>query len=139
MGVLVGPRSVRGALRNRVLVVEDDPSAAQLLHEQLAALGYSSDCALDGNRALMMAGTGDYGAMLLDLDLPAYDGLEVLHMLRKRLLVNPIAVIVITGDTTGTREQALNREGISAYLTKPVDLSKLDGALARIVRPSQVA
>ena len=139
MGISVTPRSGHGARSNRVLVVEDDTSAAQLLHEQLAALGYSSDCAMDGNRALMMAGSGEYGAMLLDLDLPTYDGVEVLQILRKRLLVNPIGVIVITGDTSGTRRSALNREGIAAYLTKPMDLTRLDSELARIVRPSPVA
>ena len=131
MGIELGRTDAKPPARTRVLVVEDDPAGAQLLHDQLEVLGYSSDCALDGNRALMMADSGQYGAMLLDLHIPAYDGVEVLHMLRKRLLLRPIKVIVITGDAAGTRRSDLNREGIDAYLTKPVDLTVLARELAR--------
>lgn len=118
----------------RVLVVDDDPDSAELLHDQLERLGYAVDCAPDGNRALMMAGTGDYQLLTLDLNLPEYDGVEVLHLLRKRLLLNPIKVVVVTGDVARPRSRELNSDGIDGYLTKPIDPKVLDSEVARVLR-----
>ena len=126
------PRNGAGRIRG-VLVVEDDPTGAQLLHDHLVALGYSVDCAMDGNRAMVMAGTGEYGAMVLDLRLPEYNGIEVLPMVRKRLLLNPIKVIVVSGDVAATQSHDLYREGIDLCLVKPVDFPRLDAELARIM------
>jgi CheY-like chemotaxis protein len=121
-----------------LLVVEDDPSNAELLSEQLEMLGYSVDCAFDGNRAVTMACSGDYATMILDLNLPEFDGVEVLRILRKRKLKNPPKVIVVSGDVQRTRVQELNAEHIDAYLTKPVDVDLLGRELARLV-PAQAA
>jgi CheY-like chemotaxis protein len=124
-----------GEASNRhLLLVEDDHSIAELMSEQLKSLGYSGDCALDGNRGVTMACTGDYAAMLLDLDLPEYDGVEVLHILRKRMVLRRLPVIVITGDAERTRLTDLNRETIDGYLTKPVDLAALGRELGRAMR-----
>jgi two-component system, OmpR family, response regulator QseB len=122
-------RETRG---RHLLLVEDNPAIAELMSEQLGSLGYSVDCALDGNRGVTMACTGDYAAMLLDLDLPEYDGVEVLHILRKRMVKRRLPVIVITGDVERTRLRDLNRESIDGYLIKPVDLTALSRELARV-------
>jgi CheY-like chemotaxis protein len=131
--------SVGSEARDRhVLVVEDDPSSAELLSVQLEMLGYSVDCAFDGNRAVSMACSGDYATMILDLNLPEFDGVEVLRILRARKLKRPPKVIVVSGDVQRTRVQELNVEHIDAYLTKPVDLDALGRELARLV-PAQAA
>ena len=86
-----------------------------------------------------MACTGDYAAMLLDLDLPEYDGVEVLQILRKRMVKRRLPVIVITGDVERTRLRDLNRESIDGYLIKPVDLAALSHELDRAITAAQVA
>jgi two-component system OmpR family response regulator len=116
-----------------VLLVEDDPANAELLSVQLEGLGYSVDCAFDGNRAVTLACTGDYEMMILDLNLPEFDGVEVLRILRKRMLRRPPLVIVVSGDVERTRGRELDAERIDAYLTKPVDIALLGRELARLL------
>jgi two-component system OmpR family response regulator len=123
----------------RVLVVEDDLNQAALMRDVLEAHGYAVDSAMDGNRAITMACTNDYDAVLLDLGLPEYDGVEVLQVLRKRSLMHPMKVIVVTGDVAGTRKRDLNRAGIHAYLTKPVHAAVLTAELARVLRSGKAA
>jgi two-component system, sensor histidine kinase and response regulator len=118
----------------RILVAEDNPLSAELLRDHLTSLGYEVDCAPDGNRALNMAGSGDYGLMLLDVNMPVYDGVEVLRMLRRRLLLRPIKVIVVTADRLATRREELTQDGIDGYLTKPLDLDELSGEVDRVLR-----
>ncbi len=115
-----------------MLVVEDDPATAQLLRDRLGLLGYTVECAMDGNRGVTLATTREYCAVVLDLGLPEYDGVELLHILRKRHLVNPVKVIVVTGDTDGVRRDELKREGIHGYFTKPIDFDALSSELAQV-------
>jgi two-component system OmpR family response regulator len=124
------PKEPRG---RQVLLVEDDPANAELLSVQLEGLGYSVDCAFDGNRAVTLACTGDYEMMILDLNLPEFDGVEVLRILRKRMLRRPPLVIVVSGDVERTRGRELDAERIDAYLTKPVDIALLGRELARLL------
>ncbi len=119
----------------RILVADDNPVNADLLREHLESSGYVVDWASDGAHALAMASTGMYQAMLLDLQMPVYDGIEVLR--RLHLLVGrPLRVIAITADRLGNRRQEISRLGIDGYLTKPVDLVRLDEMLKRVLTQS---
>ena len=131
-GVPKQPRS------RHVLLVEDDTANAELLSAQLERIGYSVDCAFDGNRAVTLACTGDYDTMILDLNLPEFDGVEVLRILRKRMLRRPPRVIVLSGDVERTRGRELEAARIDAYLTKPLDIELLGRELTRLL-PAEAA
>jgi two-component system sensor histidine kinase BarA len=82
-----------------------------------------------------MATSGDYQLVLLDVNMPVYDGVQVVRMLHERLLPHPIKVVVITADRLATRHAELSRDGIDGYLTKPVNLTRLSELVDRVLQP----
>ena len=66
----------------RILLVEDDPSAAHVLAKGLREQAYAVDVAKDGEAAIFQAGTNDYDGVVLDLMLPLVDGVSVCRTIR---------------------------------------------------------
>ncbi|HKC84223.1 MAG TPA: response regulator [bacterium] len=116
----------------RILVADDDPASAELLTYFLESKGFSVTTAPDGNQALEMGATGEFGLVILDVHMPMYDGVEVLEMLRKRHILHPIKVIALTGDLSESVRKALEGGRIDAFLTKPVDLDLLRHEVERL-------
>src|SRR3954467_6860119 len=77
----------------RILLVEDEPHAAQVLAKGLREQAYAVDVAADGEAALFQAGTSDYDALILDLMLPRVDGLAVCRSLRDGGSAVPILML----------------------------------------------
>ncbi len=120
----------------KILIAEDDPASVELVQYYLESKGYEVGLAPDGNRALDMAGSGEFDLLILDMHMPLYGGAEVLHMLRKRFLHHPIKVLALTGDSGSELYEELKRDGIDGYLTKPVELTKLGSEVARLLGPA---
>jgi CheY-like chemotaxis protein len=117
----------------RILVAEDDLASLELVQTYLESKGYEVGAALDGNRALDMGGSGEFDLLILDVHMPLYGGVEVLKMLRKRLLRHPIKIIALTADAGSELRDELRREGVDSYLTKPVSLALLGEMVARLL------
>jgi CheY-like chemotaxis protein len=118
---------------SRILVAEDDPASLDLLRAYLESKGYMVGAAPDGNRALEMAASGEFDLLILDVHMPLYGGQEVLHMLRKRLLVHPLKIIALTADTRWALRDEMMADGVDGYLLKPVSLSELGKELTRLL------
>src|SRR5579859_3420949 len=121
-----------------ILVAEDNPPSVELLHDHLDMLGYGVDIATDGKLALEMAMSGRYQLLILDVNMPGYDGVEVLQRLRAEL-ANPPKVIVVTADRLATRRDELTQAGIDGYMTKPVDLRRLTLEVERVLAEAGAA
>ena len=117
----------------RILVADDDPASAELLAYFLESKGYQVATAPDGNRALEMGTSGEFEMVILDVHMPMYDGVEILEMLRKRYILQPIKVIAVTGDISEELRNTLADTGIDSFLTKPVDLALLDDEVSRLM------
>lgn len=117
----------------RILVAEDDPASLELVQTYLESQGYKVGCASDGNRALDMASSGEFDLLILDVHMPLYGGLEVLQMLRKRLLVHPMKIVALTADTRWALRDEMKRDGVDGYLIKPVSLYELGKELTRLL------
>lgn len=115
-----------------ILVAEDNPPSAELLHDHLDMLGYGVDIATDGKLAIEMAMSGRYQLLILDVNMPGYDGVQVLQRLRAEL-AQPPKVIVVTADRLATRRAELALAGIDGYMTKPVDLRRLTEEVERVL------
>jgi CheY-like chemotaxis protein len=115
-----------------ILVAEDNPLSAELLHDHLESLGYAVEHAADGKQAIEMVSKGGYQLLILDVNMPEYDGVEVLRHLRQEL-ARPPKVIVVTADRLATRREELARSGIDAYMTKPLDLQRLADEIKRVL------
>jgi CheY-like chemotaxis protein len=80
----------------RVLLVEDDPSVAQMYKLKLELDGYRVDVASDGEMALEMARDRQPDIVFLDIRLPKLDGLAVLEALRSDPETEPIPVVILS-------------------------------------------
>src|SRR5690349_21193877 len=111
----------------RILVVEDEPKLAASLDEGLREADYIVDVAADGEQALHFTGTSTYDAMILDIQLPRVNGLEVCRQVRARGSQTPI-LLLTARDTLDDKVAGLDR-GADDYLTKPFEFAEL---LARL-------
>lgn len=83
-------------MKQKILVIEDELAYLQLLSEQLVKNGYTVICENDGLRGLATAKNQHPDLILLDLRIPAMDGLRVLRELRKDGYGNSVKVILLT-------------------------------------------
>jgi two-component system copper resistance phosphate regulon response regulator CusR len=111
----------------RILLVEDEPSAARMLAKGLREQTYAVDVAADGEAALYQASINDYDLVVLDIMLPVKDGFEVCRELRSAGSSIPI-LMVTARESVRDRIEGLDT-GADDYLTKPFDLHEL---LARV-------
>ena len=113
-------------MTDKILLVEDEEKLARMVELELKYEGYQVDKAADGRTGLDMAQTGDYDLILLDIMLPALNGMEVLRRLRRGSLV---PVIMLTARDTVMDKVAGLDAGADDYITKPFAIEEL---LARI-------
>jgi two-component system, OmpR family, response regulator MprA len=116
----------------RVLVVEDEPKLAASLDESLREADYTVDVASDGEEALDFTRTSTYDAIVLDIQLPRVDGLEVCRRVRAHGSVTPI-LLLTARDTVEDKVAGLDR-GADDYLTKPFELAELLARLRALLR-----
>jgi DNA-binding NtrC family response regulator len=113
----------------RVLVVEDDDDTRAALCDALTDLGHAIEAHADGISALQRLGNVEFDAVLTDIRMPGMDGIELCQRLTGDRPHLPIVVMTAFGDV----ESALGalRAGAFDFLTKPLSLDKLAGALSR--------
>jgi two-component system copper resistance phosphate regulon response regulator CusR len=116
----------------RVLLVEDEPHAAQVLAKGLREQAYAVDIAADGETALFQAGTTDYDALILDLMLPRVGGLAVCRSIRAAGSAVPILMLTAR-DAVESRIEGLDC-GADDYLVKPYDFGELLARLRAVIR-----
>jgi DNA-binding response OmpR family regulator len=116
----------------RVLLVEDEPSAAHVLAKGLREQAYAVDVAGDGERALFQIATIDYDAVILDVMLPRRDGFAVCRTIRHTGCAVPI-LMVTARDAVEARIEGLDC-GADDYLIKPFDFGELLARLRALIR-----
>lgn len=116
----------------RVLVVEDDASVAGLLRQGLTEEGHVVDVANDGHTGLEMAEDGIHDALILDVMLPALDGVGVASALRREGIDIPILMLTAR-DALRDRLRGFDA-GADDYLTKPFAFPELMARLKAITR-----
>ena len=107
-----------------VLVVEDNVDIATVLRDRLQAMGHDVMTAYDGQAALDALEKVSPGLLLLDLELPKVNGMEVLKRARKDWPDLP--VVVMTAHGTIARAVEAMKEGATDFITKPFDAEYLN-------------
>lgn len=120
-------------MTRKALIADDDPFSVELLTYFLKSNDFEVESATDGNSAIGMGTSGNYDLVVLDVHMPAYDGIEVLQLLRKRFLMHPVKVIALTADLSDSVSGALKKAGIDSCLQKPVDLEQLHAEIDRLL------
>ena len=109
-----------GQMRNRILVIEDNPSSLELSTLVLRGQGFKVDTATDGQQGLQKAKSQPYDLILMDIQLPGIDGLTVTRLLKAdpRTAQTPIVALSARA-MVGDEKEALEA-GCSGYITKPI-------------------
>ena len=118
----------------RVLLVEDDDKLAADVTRALAAAGYLSQRAKDGETAWFLGDTEAFTAVILDLGLPRMDGLSVLKKWRQNARGLPVLVLTARGSWSEKVEGI--DAGADDYLAKPFRMEELLARLRSIIRRS---
>ena len=116
----------------RIVIAESNPASAELVRGHLEALGYAVDWAPDGDHALALAASGMYQVMLLDVQMQSFRGVDVIRKLHLEV-GRRLRVIAVTKDRMAAVREDLLRMGVDGFLTKPVDLARLDDELKRVL------
>ena len=114
--------------RGSVLVVDDEPTIAEVVSRYLARAGYETRMAADGPQAIELAGQQRPDLVVLDLMLPGLDGLEVMRRLRELGETGPrerVAVILLTAKGEESDRVIGLRLGADDYVVKPFSPAEL--------------
>jgi signal transduction histidine kinase/ActR/RegA family two-component response regulator len=109
--------------RPRVLVVDDNEDAADMVADALRALGYDVHVAYDGDGALGLAQAHAPAIAILDIGLPGIDGHELARRLRG--LLGSILLIAVTGYGQQRDRELSRAAGFAEHLIKPIDIDAL--------------
>ncbi|MDI1251869.1 hybrid sensor histidine kinase/response regulator [Thermomonas sp.] len=116
---------------SHLLLVEDDPTVAEVIRQLLQEQGHDVSHAAHGLAALGEVAGNTFDAALLDLDLPGMDGLALARVLRAQGFSAPLLAVTARSDTGA---EVLAREaGFNGFLRKPVTGAMLAQALARLL------
>jgi two-component system, NtrC family, response regulator AtoC len=113
----------------RLLVVEDDAVARDLLCEILRGEGFEVEAVDDGGPAVERAGNGRYDLVLSDVRMERVGGLEVLRAFTEKSPTTPVILITAFGDVTGAMEAI--GHGAYDYVSKPFNIEELRLTVAR--------
>lgn len=114
----------------RVLFADDELTLQELMNVELRNMGHQVTICPDGNTACAALDRNSYDCMLVDLDMPGMNGIEVIGYAKK---LNPeIEAIVLTGKSSLETAVAALRQGVFDYLTKPCKLEELESVFARV-------
>ncbi len=116
----------------KILVVEDEKEMAETVAHVLRSEHHVVEVALSGDDALAMLRVSQYDLLVLDLNLPGADGLEICKTIRHQK--RPVSILMVTGrKTIEEKERGLDL-GADDYLTKPFHLKELQARVRALLR-----
>jgi two-component system OmpR family response regulator len=119
----------------RALVVEDEVKMAALIRRGLVEAGFAVDVAPTGEEALVIAGSSEYDAIVLDVILPGIDGFLTCRRLREDGVWAPVLILTARG-AVEDRVAGLDG-GADDYLTKPFAFAELVARVRALIRRGQ--
>jgi two-component system cell cycle response regulator DivK len=118
----------------RILLVEDNDMNRDMLSRRLIRSGYEVFLAVDGQQGADMALSQQPDLILMDMSLPVIDGWEATRRIKANDATRRIPIIALTAHAmAGDREKAME-VGCEDYDTKPVEMSRLLGKIAALLK-----
>jgi two-component system, cell cycle response regulator DivK len=118
-------------LKNRILIVEDNPANRELLQDWLEVEGYEVWAVADVKSSYKVLEMDAPDVVLLDINLGAENGLDLVAWMRRKASLNNIPVIAVTAHALATEQERILKAGCVAYLSKPIDFKDLRGQLQK--------
>jgi len=124
-------------MKEKILIVEDNPLNMRLIEMTLRAKGYWLLKATDGEEALDAAIREKPDLIIMDLNLPKVSGLEVTKRLRQMPAFNHIPIIAVTAHAMKGDKEQIIEAGCDAYLPKPINTRQLPEVVAEMLLKRQ--
>ena len=119
-----------------ILVVDDSADNVALISLFLQQQGYRVVTAGNGEDAIAIATQMIPNLILMDINLPALDGLGATRRIRENEALRDIPIVAITAFGTEGFQRAAYDVGVAGYLTKPLDLDRMHQLIARLLSPT---
>ncbi len=118
----------------KIVIVEDEPNAADLFEEMLRVDHYEVIKTHNGGSALSVIQTERPDAVLLDIMMPDISGIDVLRFMRREPGLEHIPVVIVSAKALPSDIRIGMEAGATAYLTKPVGLDELRQTVRDVLR-----
>ena len=115
----------------RILIVDDNATNLKLVAYLVKAYGYAVTTAIDAPSALASIASERPDLILMDLQLPGVDGLELTRRIKTDPSTRDIAIIAVTAYAMRGDEEKAREAGCDDYVTKPIDTRTLPVTIAR--------
>lgn len=122
----------------RVLVAEDDPVNQAVMRELLAEVGLVVDIADDGQQSVEMVVQRLYALVVMDLSMPRLDGLGATRAMRAMPALAEVPIVAVTANAFPEDRAACSAAGMNDFLSKPIDVDRLNEMLLRWLDRSPV-
>ncbi|MEM7542656.1 MAG: response regulator [Pseudomonadota bacterium] len=116
-----------------ILIVEDNEMNMKLARDVLEVNGYQIVAATSGEQGLKLAPQTNPNAVLLDIQLPDLDGVEVFQRLREDPQTAQIPVIAFTASVTAVDKSRVKDAGFDGFVSKPIDLKSFVATVDQVV------
>jgi CheY-like chemotaxis protein len=118
-----------------ILVVDDAPDNLAMISLALQQQGYQVVTAGNGEDAVSVAKQMLPNLILMDINLPGLDGLGATRRIRETEGLRDLPIVAVTALGTEGFQRAAYDAGVSGYLTKPIDLDRMNQLIARLLSP----
>jgi two-component system cell cycle response regulator DivK len=121
-----------------ILIVDDNPANLKLARVLLQGEGYEVRTAVDAEDALRLLEAFTPRLILMDIQLPGMDGLELTRRLKSDAATKGIVILALTAYAMKGDEERAKAAGCDGYIAKPIDVSSLPGVIAQHLRSPPV-
>jgi two-component system cell cycle response regulator DivK len=110
--------------KKTILIVEDNPLNMKLFNDVLEGSGYRTLSTNDGRTAMAMAEADRPDLILMDIELPEVNGLEVTRWIKDKENLRDIPIIAVTALAMRGDEERIRRGGCEGYISKPITVKR---------------
>ena len=120
-------------MKKRILLVEDNPATVDVILKELEFLGYESVVAQDGKEAVEKASSYMPDLIIMDISMPAGDGLSACRMLASDARLQSVPVIILTGRSDDEIRRQVGAIGAHYVLKSPDSWQEIKPVLRRLL------
>ncbi|MBA3813486.1 MAG: response regulator [Alphaproteobacteria bacterium] len=121
-----------------ILIVEDNPSNLKLVKILLTVEGYEIQTATNAEEAIELLKTFRPRLILMDLQLPGMDGLELTRKLKSDPKFHKVIIIALTAYAMKRDEEKASAAGCDGYITKPIDVGAFPSEIVKYLKKNKV-
>jgi two-component system, chemotaxis family, chemotaxis protein CheY len=117
----------------RILAADDSASMRDMVRVSLASAGFEVTAAADGEEALRLAAQSAFDLVLLDVNMPARDGIAVTRALRAEPQYRHTPILMLTTENSPDRKREGKDAGATGWIVKPFDPAQLIATIHRVL------